>query len=217
MARWRICQACLALLVQEREGPSPQARLDRRRQLRPSLLAAVVIGLLFAGTVALASGLLGRAGRASMVASAAQRGSCLQRYPDRGRLYIVGGVSLSEPVPAAVVLRNCGFQPGERFQVEARIGIGSGAHGLPVPTLLAATVTGQADPHDELRATINIPNHIRSAYGAFDLHLRATGEQGSIASRVIHGGEIIGPVTSPCPPAPHPCPPGFGRPARSPN
>ena len=218
LARWRICRACLALLVQERAGPSPQARQDRRRHLLPSLLATIVIGFLFAGTVALATGLLGRAGRASTVAGAAQRSSCLQRYPDRGRLYVVGGVSLSEPVPATVALRNCGFQPGERFQVEARIGIGSGAHGLPVPTLLAGTITGRADPQGELRATIAIASRIRSAYGgAFDLHLRATGEQGSLASRDIHGGEIVVPVTGPCPPAPQPCPPGFGRPARSPN
>jgi hypothetical protein len=98
-----------------------------------------------------------------------------------------------------------------------RIGIGSGAHGLPVPTVLAGTVAGRADPQGELRATIAIANRVRSAYGAFDLHLRATGDQGSLASRDIHGGEIVVPVTSPCPPAPQPCPPGFGRPARSPN
>lgn len=217
VARWRICTDCLALLVQERDGPSPQARQDRARRLRPSLLAAVVIGLLFAGTVALAAGLLGLGGATSTVAGAARRSGCLEQYPDRGRLYVVGGVSLSEGVPATVELRNCGFQPGERFQVEARIGIGSGAHGRPVPTLLAATVSGQADAQGELRAVIAIPNRVRSAYGAFDLHLRATGDQGSLASREIHGGEIVVPVTSPCPPAPQPCPPGFGRPARSPD
>src|SRR5487761_1172145 len=41
------------------------------------------------------------------VAGAAERASCLARYPDRGRLYVVGGVSLSEPVPARIVLRTC--------------------------------------------------------------------------------------------------------------
>jgi len=216
VARWRICRACLALLVQERAGPSPQARQDRRRHMVPSLLAAVVIGLLFAATITLATGLLGAAGRASTVAGTAQRSSCLQRYPDRGRLYVVGGVSLSEPVPATVELRNCGFQPGERFQVDARIDGAMDGHG--VRNLLVGSASGPATSEGEIQVTVHIPNHARFPYpGAFDLHLRATGEQGSLASRDIHGGEIVVPVTGPCPPAPQPCPPGRGRPASSPD
>ncbi|MGI8913787.1 MAG: hypothetical protein ACR2JY_08385 [Chloroflexota bacterium] len=217
--RWRICRDCLTWLIQERTGPTAPVRQDRWRQARPSLLAALAIGLVLTATITLATGVLGQADSTSTVAGAAQRSGCLEQYPDRGRLYVLAGVSLSESVPATIELRNCGFQPGERFQVEARIdGARRDYHG--VRNLLVGSVTGQADQEGAVHATVTIPSHDTFIYpGAFDLHLRASGEQGSVASRDIHGGEIVVPFATvgPCPPAPQPCPPGYGRPASSPD
>jgi hypothetical protein len=216
VARWRICRDCLAWLIRERSGPSPAVRRDRWREARPSVLAALVIGLVLTAIIVLATGVLGQADAPGTVAGAGQRSGCLEQYPDRGRLYVLGGFSLSESVPASITLRNCGFQPGESFQVVARIDGAMNEHG--VHNLLVGSASGQADAEGQLKATVTIPSHADFPFpGAFDLHLRATGEQGSIASRDLHGGEIVAPAASPCPPAPRACPPGYGRPARSPD
>jgi hypothetical protein len=214
--RWRICRECLAQLTQERTGPTLAVRRDRWRQTRPSLLAALVIGLVLTAIIVLATGVLGHAGAPGTVAGAAQRSGCLEQYSDRGRLYVLGGFSLSESVPTSVTLRNCAFQPGESFQIEARIDGAMNEHG--VHNLLVGGASGRADAEGELMATVAIPSHAVFAYpGAFDLHLRAVGKQGSIASRDLHGGERVVPAGSPCPSAPRACPPGYGRPAKSPN
>lgn len=214
LQRWRICTACLAWLHQERRGLTWRERWQRRPEVRAGILAALAIATVAAVVVLLAAGVLGQP--AASTAAAAQRSACLEHYPDRGRLYILGGTSLSESVPATVELRNCGFQSGERFTAEARIDGFTNGHG--VRNLLVGSASGRATAEGEVRVTIAIPSHQQFPYpGAFDLHLRVVGEQGSLASRDVHAGEIVVPVSGPCPPAPYPCQPGLGRPATEPN
>jgi hypothetical protein len=212
--RWRICSACLAWLLQERRGLTWRERWQRQPEFRTGILATVAIAVVATVVIVLAGGVLGPS--AASTAGATQRSACLERYPSRSRLYILGGTSLSEAVPATVELRNCGFRPGERFSAEARIDGAMNVRG--VHNLLVGGAGGRASAEGEVRATIAIPSHAQFPYpGQFDLHLRVVGEQGSVATRDMHGGEGVLPVSGPCPPAPNPCQSGQGRPPTNPD
>lgn len=173
--RWRICRACLARLERERAGTPLRERL---RAFWPAALAALIVGvLLTGGMLAINRGTGSMAAGASLAGSAKKIG-CLQAYPDRARLYVVGGLPLFGSPPEHLVLENCDFQPGEGALVAGGIS-GYDVHGQPFSEKLGPA-RGEVGDDGVLVVTVAIPTPTRFE-GTYRITLQATGTAGSAA------------------------------------
>ena len=115
--RWRLCSACLTSLGHERAG---QPLRERLRGFWPALLTTVIFGALFAGGVQVINrGVAGSTTSGNLIGTTDQV-ACLQKYPDPGKLYVVGGLPGGFP-PAQLVLQNCHVQPHEAVRVVGSI------------------------------------------------------------------------------------------------
>ncbi len=176
VGRWRACDACLAWLERERRGRPLGERL---RALLPSLLAAGALGaLMVGGMLAIGRGTGGATSAASLVGTAGQVG-CLERQPDRSKLYVVGGLPLHGYPPAHLILENCAFRPRQAVLLEGSV-FGYDDHGQPFSEQLGP-VTTQAATSGVLTATVDIPDHTRFE-GSYQLRITAIGHEGSNAT-----------------------------------
>lgn len=179
MQRWRVCGACLTGIVRERAGPPLQ---ERWHAFWPPLLAALLFAaVLVGGVLAIDRGTAGAVNAGNLVGTSGQV-ACLQRYPDPGKLYVVGGLALYGYPPARLVLTNCHVQLREAVRVQGSIA-GYDAHGQRF-SLPLGPVAAEGGANGVLVVTLAVPDPWRFQ-GSYEIRITASGHEGSAASAIL--------------------------------
>jgi hypothetical protein len=192
LERWRVCGVCLARLLRERAGPPLQ---ERWHTFWPPLLAALIFAaVLVGGVLAIDRGTAGAVGAGNLIGTTGQV-ACLQRYPDPGKLYVVGGLALYGYPPAQLVLTNCHVQPQEAVRVQGSIA-GYDVHGQRF-SLPLAPVTAEGGANGVLVVTLPVPDPWRFQ-GSYEIRVMASGHEGSAASAILNAeGNLAQPKGGP--------------------
>jgi hypothetical protein len=205
--RWHV--PVLGYRCSEHPGRPAQDRCDRCGQpfcagpplqerwhtFWPPLLAALVFAaVLVGGVLAIDRGTAGAVGAGNLIGTTGQV-ACLQRYPDPGKLYVVGGLAMYGYPPAQLVLTNCHVQPQEAVRVQGSIA-GYDVHGQRF-SLPLGPVTAEGGANGVLVVTLPVPDPLRFQ-GSYEIRVTASGHEGSAASAILDAeGNLAQPTAGP--------------------
>ncbi len=186
-----MCSACLTALERERAGRPFGERLCT---VWPPLLAALLFGAVCVGVVlAINRGVAGSTTSGNLIGTTDQV-ACLQKYPDPGKLYVVGGLPGGYP-PAQLVLQNCHVQPHEAVWVVGSI-VGYDMFGQRF-SLPLGPVTAAGGANGVLVVTLHVPEP-RCFEGSYEMRITAIGHEGSAASAALSAeGNLRQPTRGP--------------------